>query len=270
MIPSSVSIPPALFNVIFSIRSPSKSYTGIFTSLFISASSKMTFCLLTSIVPHWPNCINGLTSRISFPARFKLNKFSMEPITVTSLIWLSARFNHCKFSNEDSGVISSIWLWDIFTLFNCFKFEMNSIFFRPTPSKVSFSKFVMYSKPVISFISFPFSLSISNFLICNKSSFVIGAFTFSLPKFSLLICCCKVLSRITFSFCSLSSFISSNLSTTFWITIPLNLIRFSSGFISNINSYVFSPVVLHLTEPLLTIPSPFFNWIVSSGSPCKL
>ncbi len=108
MIPSSVSIPPALFNVIFSIRSPSKSYTGIFTSLFISASSKMTFCLLTSIVPHWPNCINGLTSRISFSANFKLSKSNIDPRTDTSLIRLSVRFNHCKFFNEDNGVVSSI------------------------------------------------------------------------------------------------------------------------------------------------------------------
>ena len=118
---------------------------------------------------------------------------------------------------------------------------MNSIFFKPTPSKVKFSKFTMYSKPVTSFISFPFSLSISNVLIFNKSSFVIGALRFSLPKFALLICCCKVLSRITFS-------LSFCFSTIFCITIPLNLILLSAEFVSSLNSYVFSPGLFHFTN----------------------
>ncbi len=131
---------------------------------------------------------------------------------------------------------------------------MNSIFFRPTPSKVRFSKFVMYSKPVISFISFPFSLSISNFLICNKSSFVIGVFKFSLPKFSLLICCCKVLSRIKFS-------LSFCFSTIFCTTIPLNLILLSAGFVSSLNSYIFSPGLFHFINPLLSVAPSLFNLI---------
>ncbi len=131
---------------------------------------------------------------------------------------------------------------------------MKSIFFRPTPSKVRFSKFVMYSKPVISFISFPFSLSISNFLTCNKSSFVIGAFKFSLPKFSLLICCCKVLSRITFarSFC---------FSTIFCITVPLNLILLSVELVSSLNSYIFSPGLFHFINPLFRVAPSLFTLI---------
>ncbi len=131
---------------------------------------------------------------------------------------------------------------------------MNSIFFNPTPSKVRFSKFVIYSKPVRSFISFPFSLSISNVLICNKSSFVIGAFRFSLPKFFLLICCCKFLSRITFLF-------SVCFSTILCITVPLNPILLSAEFVSSLNSYIFSPGLFHFINPLFRVASSLFTLI---------
>ncbi len=94
----------------------------------------------------------------------------------------------------------SIGLEDKSKYFKCLNPEITDMSVTLDSLNVNFSKFVIYSKPAISFIPSPEYMD--NVLICNKSSFVIGSFIFFLSKLYLLICCCNFLSTITFALSS--------------------------------------------------------------------
>ena len=170
-------------------------------------------------------------------------------ISVTSFPLISI---FSSLSNFESGSIFSIWFEVNFTAFKFLKFEIKSTFFSSTLSKTNSSMFVIYSRPEISVMPWFFPSTIFNDLICSRSFFVIDDSRFVLPKAFLLMNFCKFLSWIIF--------ISSCFSTMFWYTVPLNRIWLSAESVSNLNSYTFSPVLFHLTDPLLSVPS----------SPCHL